>query len=247
MLVSVIVPCHNEENYVGLLLHDLTEQTHRPDAVYVVDCQSEDKTVKIANRYAKELPLKTLQSPYRSAAAARNTGAAAAQTDFLLFLDADMRIGPHFIANLIHKATTDGVDFVTPRLRAEGHNPLDHLFAWSLNLWVYGYRMVISHKASGVAGGAMLIKRSAHEAIGGYDPKLREFDDIDYIHRMQKHHLSYAFAWQAAAVHSNRRIKEQGRMATALQAVPEHYFIARYVVRPLMRKLGIKPKWHDVL
>jgi glycosyltransferase involved in cell wall biosynthesis len=246
MTTAIVIPCYNEQDYVGKLLEDLTRQTRKPDAVFVVDCDSEDKTVAVARGFSKRLPLKVLQSNYRSAAAARNTGADAAQTDYLLFLDADIRIKPSFIATLVDKADLKQVDFVTPRIGSDGHHPLDHLFAWSLNCWVYFYRMLISHKPSGVAGGAMLIRRSTHKAIGGYNPRLREFDDIDYIHRMQKHHISYAFAWQAKAVASNRRLVRQGRLATVLQTIPDNYLLTRRIIRPVMKLLGIKPKWHDL-
>lgn len=246
MTVSVIIPCLNEEHYIGLLLEDLCRQIVKPEAVLVVDCASADKTIKAAKEFSKKLPLKILQSTFRSAAAARNTGANAAKTDYLLFLDADIRIKPGFIAKLKNKAVSKNVDFVTPRLSTTGRHPFDHIFAWCINLWVFVYRMFICRKASGVAGGAMLIKKSAHERIGGYNPKLREFDDMDYIHRMQTNHISYAFVWSAVAIASNRRLVAQGRLATLLQAIPEDYFFTRHFIRPLMKKIGLKPKWHDI-
>src|SRR5580698_3542279 len=97
MTLSVVIPCYNEEHYVGKLLEDLTKQTVQPDFVFVVDCHSKDKTVRVAKSFSNQLPLTVLMAPYRSAASARNTGADAATTDYLLFLDADMRIEPNFI------------------------------------------------------------------------------------------------------------------------------------------------------
>jgi glycosyltransferase involved in cell wall biosynthesis len=246
MTLSVVIPCYNEEHYVDKLLGDLTQQTTMPDSVFVVDCHSKDKTIKVAQRFSNKLPLSVLTAPYRSAASARNMGADAAKTDYILFLDADMRIAPDFVGSLKNRAISKQVDFVTPRLKIEGHHPADILFAWILNLWVYFYRMVARRQASGTAGGAMLISNKAHHVIGGYNPKLREFDDIDYIHRMWKHHITSSFDWRAVAVASNRRSSEQGRFATILQSIPDDYFLARHIVRPVMKKLGIKPKWHEL-
>jgi len=246
MSVSVIIPCYNEEQYVGKLLEDVTKQIEPPEAVFVVDCHSKDKTIEVAKGFSKRLPLTILMAPYRSAASARNTGADAAKSDYLLFLDADMRIRPDFVGRLEKKAVSKRVDVVTPRLKTEGQHPVDTLFVWNLNLWVYFYRLLLRRPFTGTAGGAMLISNKAHHTMGGYNPKLREFDDNDYIRRMWKHNISGAFVWRAAATTSNRRLVEQGRLATFLQNIPEDYFITRHIIRPAMKKLGIKPKWHDL-
>jgi len=245
MTVSVIIPCFNEENYVGKLLKDLSKQTSKPSAIYVVDCQSKDKTVAVAQSFVGKLPLSVLQSPYRSAAAARNAGAEAAKTDFLLFLDADMRLTPTFIERLLHTATAKKADFVSPRLHIEGRHPVDHAVMRGLNLWNHYYHMGIRRRAGGV-GGAMLIRSKTHSAIGGYNPLLREFDDIDYMVKMWKHNVSFAYARGAVATTSNRRFTRQGRLVSLIQGLSEHHFLVRHVVRPVMKKVGIKPYWHDL-
>lgn len=245
MTIAVIIPCLNEEQYIGKLLEDLTKQDAKPNEVFVVDCHSKDRTVKVAKKFMGRLPLCILQSTYRSAAAARNTGADAAKAEFLLFLDADMRIEPDFIEQLALRASTKRVDFVSPRLKTESHHPVDHLIVWGLNFWNYFYHMLLRRRV-GLVGGAMLIKKSIHEAIGGYNPKLREFDDVDYMMKMWRHKVSFAFCWKVAANHSNRRLVEQGRFTSIIQGLSEHHFLVRHVVRPIMKRAGIKPQWHNL-
>jgi hypothetical protein len=157
-----------------------------------------------------------------------------------------MQIKPYFLSQLVFRVNSKQVDVVTPRLSIDGHNVFDHLFVWTLNLWVYCYRLIIRRQASGTAGGAMLIRKSMHDKMGGYNSRLREFDDIDYIHRMWKQNASCAFAWKAIATTSNRRSAKQGRFATFLQSFPSDYFITRHFIRPLMKILNIKPKWHEL-
>jgi glycosyltransferase involved in cell wall biosynthesis len=60
MTVSVIIPCLNEEKYVGKLLEGLIAQTSKANGVYVVDCHSTDKTVAVAQEFMKRLPLTVL-------------------------------------------------------------------------------------------------------------------------------------------------------------------------------------------
>jgi hypothetical protein len=160
-------------------------------------------------------------------------------------LDADMRIEPRFIEQLLDKATAKGVDFVSPRLKSEGRHPVDHAIVWVLNFWNCFYHMIVRRHAGGV-GGAMLIKKDAHNTIGGYNPKLREFDDIDYMMKMWKHKVSFAYAWSAVATTSNRRLVKQGRLVSIVQGLSEHHFLVRHVVRPVMKIVGIKPQWHDL-
>jgi len=245
MTVSVIIPCLNEEKYVGKLLKDLTSQISKADEVYVVDCHSSDKTVAVAHKFVNRLPLTILQSPYLNAAAARNTGADAAQTDYLLFLDADMRIGPKFIDQLLRKAISKRADFVSPKLRSEGHHPIDHVIISSVSSWNHFYHMLIRRHAGGV-GGAMLIRKDTHNTIGGYNPMKRQFDDIDYMMKLWKHKVSFAYTRDAVAITSNRRFAKQGRFVSIVQGLSEHHFLVRHVVRPIMKKVGVKPQWHDL-
>jgi glycosyltransferase involved in cell wall biosynthesis len=245
MSVTVIVPCYNEENYIGLLLQDLTKQTQQANRVVVVDCHSSDKTIAVTKGYSKSLELNVLQAHYKSAASARNTGADVTNSDYLLFIDADMRLPEDFIFQITKCATSKHFDFVAAKLKSEGHHPVDHMVCWAVNFTNYGIHMTLRRHPAG-SGGAMLVSHALHDRIGGYSPKLREFDDVDYFMRMCKHHVSFAYARKAVAITSARRSKENGRFNTILQGMSDHHLFVRLFVRPLMRKSGILPKWSDL-
>ncbi len=86
MKISVIVPTYNEEKYVGKTLESIKNQKTNLDYEIVVsDCNSEDKTVIIAKKYAN----KVVRSEKRSIASARNTGAKHAKGEIFVFIDAD--------------------------------------------------------------------------------------------------------------------------------------------------------------
>ncbi len=51
-LVSVIVPCYNEEETINLCIESLLSQTYKPLEIIVVDDASTDKTPEIISRYA---------------------------------------------------------------------------------------------------------------------------------------------------------------------------------------------------
>jgi glycosyltransferase involved in cell wall biosynthesis len=49
--VSIIVPTLNEENHVGSLLSDVSEQTKEPDEIIIVNSRSKDGTVSVVERF----------------------------------------------------------------------------------------------------------------------------------------------------------------------------------------------------
>ncbi|HVS58603.1 MAG TPA: glycosyltransferase [Candidatus Saccharimonadales bacterium] len=242
---TVIIPCLNEEKYVGRVLGDLARQSVKPAAVFVVDCHSTDKTVDEAKKFAGKLPLKVYQSPYRSAAAARNTGATHARSDYLLFLDADVRLRPEFIERLAEKAEQGGAEFISPKFRWEGHHPVDAFYVWCENVRIRRYYMGLRRRPMGLGGG-LYIKKSRHDDVGGYADKMREFDDVNYCKRLGEAGVHYAYAPQVTVVISSRRFAKQGRFKTMLQLVPTDTWAGRHLVRPVMKRLGIPGKWDEL-
>ena len=57
-LVSIVIPCYNEERYIGETLQSIVDQSYPPDLieVIVVDGNSIDKSVSIVQKYSKILP-----------------------------------------------------------------------------------------------------------------------------------------------------------------------------------------------
>ncbi|MCX7955942.1 MAG: glycosyltransferase family 2 protein, partial [Patescibacteria group bacterium] len=74
MTISIIIPAYNEEKYIENALKSLVNQTEKPDEVIVVDNNCTDKTIKIAKKYQKKLPLKIIHETKQGIAYSRNTG-----------------------------------------------------------------------------------------------------------------------------------------------------------------------------
>ncbi len=90
---SVIIPAYNEETYLpGTLagLHLAMKAVHFPGEIIVVDNNSTDRTAEVAAQYGARIVFE----PWRQIARARNTGAKAANSAFLVFLDADTILPP---------------------------------------------------------------------------------------------------------------------------------------------------------
>lgn len=95
--LSVIVPVHNEERYIGPCLDALIEQQHDLVDIVVVDNNCTDSTVDVVRRAQERCPkIKLVQESKPGVAHARNAGFEAADGDILGRVDADTRVRPHW-------------------------------------------------------------------------------------------------------------------------------------------------------
>jgi cellulose synthase/poly-beta-1,6-N-acetylglucosamine synthase-like glycosyltransferase len=77
--VSVVIPAHNAEKYLGAAIESVRSQTLAPHEIIVVDDGSTDGTARIAQSFAD---VKTIFQENSGAAAARNNGAQNARGEF---------------------------------------------------------------------------------------------------------------------------------------------------------------------
>lgn len=87
MRVSVVIPCYNRAGILGRAIRSALAQTVVPDEIIVVDDGSRDESVAVARGFGDRV--RVIEQPNGGAAAARNRGIAAAQGDWIAFLDSD--------------------------------------------------------------------------------------------------------------------------------------------------------------
>ncbi|MFL5832850.1 MAG: glycosyltransferase family 2 protein [Solirubrobacterales bacterium] len=90
-LVSVVIPCYQQAQYLGEAIESVLAQTYPHLEVVVVDDGSTDNVGAIASRYPG---VRCIREPNSGPAAARNAGIRNSNGDFLVFLDADDRLLP---------------------------------------------------------------------------------------------------------------------------------------------------------
>lgn len=105
-LVSVIVPVYNVEEYLEDLIRDILEQTVADFELLLVNNNSEDGAQKILDRFReKDARVRVFQQRRPGAAAARNMGLDNAVGEYIVFFDADDRVGRDILETLL-----DGVE-----------------------------------------------------------------------------------------------------------------------------------------
>jgi glycosyltransferase involved in cell wall biosynthesis len=207
MKLSVIIPCFNAADTIGVQLDALARQKWSEWwEVVISDNGSTDQSLGIVQHFKERLPgLRTVDaSDRRGAAHARNVGARAARGDSLAFCDADDEVGIDWVAAMGEALSAH--DFVASRMDFEKLN-----VPWrakhfrrhqSEGLQRLGYPPYLPH-----SGGCGLgVKRSLHEAVDGFDESLLRLMDTDYCIRLQLFGAELHFA-PDAVVHVRCREK----------------------------------------
>lgn len=105
--VSIVIPVHNAEDYVGDTLASVLNQTWRDLEVIVVNDGSTDRSVDVCRRF-NDARVRYVEQENGGLAAARNAGIAAARGDFVGFIDADDEWLPQKVARHLDHFRSDG-------------------------------------------------------------------------------------------------------------------------------------------
>jgi glycosyltransferase involved in cell wall biosynthesis len=97
--VSIVMPAYNAEATIGAALAGLVAQDPSIDReIIVVDDGSKDRTAEIASRFEG---VTVLRQANAGPAVARNTGAAIASGDVIVFIDSDCVPAPDWLSNML--------------------------------------------------------------------------------------------------------------------------------------------------
>jgi glycosyltransferase involved in cell wall biosynthesis len=171
--LSVIIPALNEANSLPGLLAALRGQTRPPDEIIVADAGSTDNTRALAEAGGARVVPGGRPGP------GRNAGARAATGDLLLFLDSDVMPAAGFIAAALAEFQRDGYAVATTLIAPMTDSAADQIIAETTNL----YLQVVQHITPHAPGFCILCQRAIHEAIGGFDEKVKLGEDHDYVQR----------------------------------------------------------------
>lgn len=171
--VSVVIPALNEGVLLPGLLDALAAQTVPPLEVVVADAGSEDDTVSFARRAG------ALVVPGGLPAVGRNAGAAASTGDLVLFLDADVRPGFQFLERAVGEFLERGLDAATAPLVPLDRD-VDVRLAYAL---IARALRSVERVRPHAVGACILVSRTLHDRLGGFDETLALTEDHDYVQR----------------------------------------------------------------
>ncbi|MFN3742703.1 MAG: glycosyltransferase [Anaerolineales bacterium] len=206
MKVSVIIPTLNERDYLPRLLHALRAQTHPPHEIIIADAGSVDGTPDLAGAFGAQVVAGGMP------AIGRNAGARHANGEILLFLDADVLPGPFFLERTINEMQKRQLDVATCLYHPLEEDPLYSLLTEMSNLFL----QVMAPLSPHAPGFCIFVRRSIHEAIGGFDEKQVMAEDHDYVQRAARRG-KFGILRQERLRVSMRRLEKEGLLNLGLK------------------------------
>lgn len=182
-LVSIIVPSYNYERSLPRCIEALLNQTYQNTEIIVVDDNSTDKSLAIAQEY----PVKVLQSPFNGGpAAARNHGVKVAKGEILFFCDADVELDLDVVEVAVDIMQNDhtilsvcGIYEAEPLFR-------DSIWEEFRSLQAYMWRITSIGDIGTIMISLSAMRRKTFDAIGYFDTSLKQTEGIDFGERLAR-------------------------------------------------------------
>ncbi|MCU0523776.1 MAG: glycosyltransferase family 2 protein [Elainella sp. Prado103] len=174
--VSVIIPAYNAMAFLPETLATVWRQTLSDFEVVIVNDGSTDAIEAWVSRL-NDPRVRLISQANQGLAGARNTGIAAAQAEYLAFLDADDRWEPTKLEQQVRvlDAQPDvGLVYTWVRYINETGQPTGRLFCNQQRGWVWD--SLINHNIV-ECGSVAMVRRSCFERVGHFDRTLRSFGE----------------------------------------------------------------------
>lgn len=199
-ILTIIIPCKNEEKYISNLLDSLIEQSLVNCKILIADANSTDCTLSIINGYRKSLNIEVIEGGLP--AIARNNGAKLAKTPYILFIDADGIIkDPNLIVKSMSKMLIFDYDIVTCKLNS---SYIIVKFLYKINNII---TLLSKFEKPFVTGMFFLTKREKFLELGGFPEDVMHCED--YL--LSKKYDRKKFGIVNSSIYSdNRRFKKMG-------------------------------------
>ncbi|HET7101593.1 MAG TPA: polysaccharide deacetylase family protein [Terriglobia bacterium] len=227
---SVIIPTRQRSAVLRQTLESLDRQTEKDFEVIVVVDGEDAETRSLAEACKAAFPLRWIFVPeHKGQASARNIGAAAAESDILIFLDDDTRPVPEWIHHhLKHHGTYIGpgemgvLGKVVDRPAKPPGSRTEQYLCETRNPGLAHFESCLKHQSIEFGKVAAFglntsISRRTFLALGGFDEKLTSLDeDTDFGARLYNSGAVFKFEPDAVVYHHDTK-----------DAVAQHYAILR--------------------
>lgn len=199
-IVSVVIPAYDRAELIGRAISSVYNQTFTDFELIVVDDGSTDGTAERASAFGRSDLKLISHERNRGAAAARNTGVAAAQAPFVAFLDSDDEWLPEKLARQIRLLEQTGAAACCSGflLRRDGTDTARTLPESD------GWRARLLRGCTVSPGSTLVVRRGCFDEIGRFDEGLGRFEDWEWLLRFIVRYDLAAIGEPLAIVHANR-------------------------------------------
>ena len=202
--ISLIIPAHNEAAFLPACLEAAAEAAHRSNVlieVIVVLNRCTDATEEIARSHGCVIVCEDA----KNLSMIRNAGVAAASGEICVTCDADSRMHPDSLLEILRRLesgkTIGGGAMVLPE-------------RWSVGIVASGLAILPYLAFTGVSFGLFWFYKQDLDAIGGFDVRFVSVEDVDFAKRLKSHGRktlrSWETLWWSPLVTSCRKFDEFG-------------------------------------
>lgn len=175
MLLSVIIPAHNEEKYIEHAITSVHQAAQR--------CSSDVEIIVVANRcsdstaiLAKEMGALVIANEHKNISATKNIGVKKSQGEVIITMDADSLMHCDLLST-IERLAESGTYIGGQAPIKYNRNSLG-IFCLTLMINTHLY-------LKGYTGGFYWCTRAAFTELNGFDESLRHREDIDFAKRLR--------------------------------------------------------------
>ena len=225
--LTIVIPAKNEAKLIPQLLTSLTKQDYSKMSstrVLVADANSTDGTPEIVMSFRDRLNVGVI--PGGMPSFGRNQGAAQADSQYVLFLDADIKLADHsLIRHCMEKAQAKQLHCVTTNILCKGGSWVDQVFYAVIDVFQY-----LSYLHLPFATGMfMLFDRKKFWQLGGFHEQILFAEDYRLSQKVERKRFAIV---RGGVYTTNRRFKRMGHLKvgwlflwTAMNYWNEKYFL----------------------
>jgi glycosyltransferase involved in cell wall biosynthesis len=235
--VSVVIPAHDMAPFIGHAVQSVLEQPHVVSEVIVVDDASTDDTAGALAPWAARV--RYVRQEHAGQGATRNHGLRLATGDLVLFLDGDDYLLPDALPILVNRLDSDAtlglVQGGTRQVDDAGRTLVDER-PWQ-HAPILDLETCVRFKP--VQLGAMLMRRTWAERVGGFDVTLARAADVDFLLRLALAGCTMEWVRQPVLCyrqHDRNMTRNAVEQAAGLERVLDAFF-ARPEVPPDVARL----------
>ncbi len=230
-MISVIVPTYNEERNIESCLLSLEEQTLPRDdfEVIVVDGQSKDRTIEIAEAHADRV----IQQVSKGVGGARNDGVRVASGNIIVTTDADCHLPPDWLESISDsfedQRTIAATGFLRPEITGlpDVERAAYKIFFETSNVFLFiAGKLRVYH----LCGANSAFRKSAFTRVGGYSD-LPYADDVEIVKRLRKIG-KITLSSRINVGYSVRRIRKVGLLKYTLMIFRNDWAVMFFNYRP---------------
>ncbi|MEM5510167.1 glycosyltransferase family 2 protein [Pseudoalteromonas sp. AS71] len=203
MKISVVIPCYNGEKFIRSAINSINNQTLQPFEIVVVNDGSKDDSLTVLNECEKvsKVPLKIIDQENGGVSSARNVGIAAAEGNWIAFLDVDDLWYPNKLslqASIISKCS-EKVGLICTDYHIDSKEDINskynnsRLVSKLVDREVEGEEFQLNFIEENFIGTAsvMLFNKKLAQKIGCFDIKFNHSEDFDFILRFSQYASVY--------------------------------------------------------